>query len=78
MDIRVTPLGAGQDVGRSCLLLSIGLSLFFTSDIVPIYSGGKNVMLDCGMHMGYSDDRLGNIDIFSEICNVLQIISQNV
>jgi integrator complex subunit 11 len=42
MDIRVTPLGAGQDVGRSCLLLSIG---------------GKNVMLDCGMHMGYSDDR---------------------
>ena len=57
MDIRVTPLGAGQDVGRSCLLLSIGLSLFFTSDIVPIYSGGKNVMLDCGMHMGYSDDR---------------------
>ena len=24
MDIVVTPLGAGQDVGRSCLLLSIG------------------------------------------------------
>ena len=42
MDIRVTPLGAGQDVGRSCLLLSIG---------------GKNIMLDCGMHMGFSDDR---------------------
>jgi len=42
MDIKVTPLGAGQDVGRSCLLLSIG---------------GKNIMLDCGMHMGYSDDR---------------------
>ena len=42
MDIKVTPLGAGQDVGRSCLLLSIG---------------GKNVMLDCGMHMGYNDDR---------------------
>jgi len=42
MDIRVTPLGAGQDVGRSCLLLTIG---------------GKNIMLDCGMHMGYSDDR---------------------
>jgi len=38
----VTPLGAGQDVGRSCLLLSIG---------------GKNIMLDCGMHMGFSDDR---------------------
>ncbi|MGH0130605.1 UNVERIFIED_CONTAM: hypothetical protein FKN15_005496 [Acipenser sinensis] len=33
---------AGQDVGRSCILVSIG---------------GKNVMLDCGMHMGYNDDR---------------------
>ncbi|XP_041130541.1 integrator complex subunit 11 isoform X1 [Polyodon spathula] len=41
-DIQVTPLGAGQDVGRSCILVSIG---------------GKNVMLDCGMHMGYNDDR---------------------
>uniref|UniRef100_A0A669QV66 Integrator complex subunit 11 n=1 Tax=Phasianus colchicus TaxID=9054 RepID=A0A669QV66_PHACC len=33
---------AGQDVGRSCILVSIA---------------GKNVMLDCGMHMGYNDDR---------------------
>ncbi|RUS69585.1 hypothetical protein EGW08_022655 [Elysia chlorotica] len=41
-DIKITPLGAGQDVGRSCILLSIG---------------GKNIMLDCGMHMGYNDDR---------------------
>lgn len=40
-DIKVVPLGAGQDVGRSCILISIG---------------GKNVMLDCGMHMGYNDD----------------------
>nr|XP_014093297.1 integrator complex subunit 11 [Bactrocera oleae] len=40
--IKVTPLGAGQDVGRSCLLLSMG---------------GKNIMLDCGMHMGYNDER---------------------
>ncbi len=40
--ISVTPLGAGQDVGRSCLLVSIG---------------GKHIMLDCGMHMGYNDDR---------------------
>uniref|UniRef100_A0AC11D338 Integrator complex subunit 11 n=1 Tax=Ovis aries TaxID=9940 RepID=A0AC11D338_SHEEP len=40
-EIRVTPLGAGQDVGRSCILVSIA---------------GKNVMLDCGMHMGFSDD----------------------
>eukprot|EP00095_Tigriopus_kingsejongensis_P004736 maker-scaffold719_size106944-snap-gene-0.30 protein:Tk04736 transcript:maker-scaffold719_size106944-snap-gene-0.30-mRNA-1 annotation:"integrator complex subunit 11" len=41
-DITVTPLGAGQDVGRSCLLVRIG---------------GKHIMLDCGMHMGYNDDR---------------------
>ncbi|RKP04221.1 hypothetical protein CXG81DRAFT_29076 [Caulochytrium protostelioides] len=42
MTIRVVPLGAGQDVGRSCILLSLG---------------GKNIMLDCGMHMGYQDAR---------------------
>lgn len=41
-DIKITPLGAGQDVGRSCILLSMG---------------GKNIMLDCGMHMGFNDER---------------------
>ena len=41
-EIRVVPLGAGQDVGRSCVLVSIG---------------SKNVMFDCGMHMGYNDHR---------------------
>lgn len=41
-EIKVVPLGAGQDVGRSCILLTMG---------------GKNIMLDCGMHMGYNDDR---------------------
>ena len=40
--INIVPLGAGQDVGRSCILLMIG---------------GKNIMLDCGMHMGFNDDR---------------------
>jgi len=30
-----------SDVGRSCILLTIG---------------GKNIMMDCGMHMGYNDD----------------------
>ncbi|CAH1110376.1 unnamed protein product [Psylliodes chrysocephalus] len=50
-EIKVTPLGAGQDVGRSCLLLSIG---------------GKNIMLDCGMHMGYNDER--RFPDFSYIC----------
>ncbi|KAH3817259.1 hypothetical protein DPMN_118791, partial [Dreissena polymorpha] len=41
-EITITPLGAGQDVGRSCILVTIG---------------GKNLMLDCGMHMGFNDDR---------------------
>lgn len=41
-EIKVTPLGAGQDVGRSCILVTIG---------------GKNIMLDCGMHMGFNDER---------------------
>ncbi|VDP92028.1 unnamed protein product [Echinostoma caproni] len=47
--IRVIPLGAGQDVGRSCILVSIG---------------GKNVMLDCGMHMGYNDDVSFSVQLF--------------
>lgn len=40
--IKVTPLGAGQDVGRSCILVTLN---------------GKNVMFDCGMHMGFQDER---------------------
>lgn len=42
MGIQVTPLGAGQDVGRSCILVTLN---------------GKNVMFDCGMHMGFQDER---------------------
>ena len=34
--------GAGQDVGRSCVLVTMG---------------GKNIMFDCGMHMAYNDER---------------------
>lgn len=30
-----------EDVGRSCILVTLG---------------GKNIMLDCGMHMGYNDE----------------------
>lgn len=40
--IQVTPLGAGQDVGRSCILVTLN---------------GKNIMFDCGMHMGFQDER---------------------
>ncbi len=35
-------VGAGQDVGRSCIIVNIG---------------GKTIMFDCGMHMGYNDSR---------------------
>uniref|UniRef100_A0A8C4Z5F0 Integrator complex subunit 11 n=1 Tax=Gadus morhua TaxID=8049 RepID=A0A8C4Z5F0_GADMO len=38
----ITAEPAMIDVGRSCILVSIG---------------GKNIMLDCGMHMGFNDDR---------------------
>jgi hypothetical protein len=41
-DLYLNHLGAGQDVGRSCILVSLG---------------GKNIMFDCGMHMGYNDER---------------------
>jgi integrator complex subunit 11 len=40
--IRFLALGAGQDVGRSCVIVTLG---------------GRNVMFDCGMHMGYNDAR---------------------
>ena len=42
MPIRVLPLGAGHDVGRSCVLVTVG---------------GKTVMFDCGIHVGFSDRR---------------------
>ena len=42
VQIKVVPLGAGQDVGKSCILITIG---------------GKNIMLDCGMHPGFNDSR---------------------
>eukprot|EP00698_Gefionella_okellyi_P004441 TRINITY_DN14096_c0_g1_i1.p1 TRINITY_DN14096_c0_g1~~TRINITY_DN14096_c0_g1_i1.p1 ORF type:complete len:663 (-),score=146.87 TRINITY_DN14096_c0_g1_i1:24-2012(-) len=40
--MKVVPLGAGQDVGRSCVLVTLG---------------GRNIMFDCGAHMGFSDAR---------------------
>jgi glyoxylase-like metal-dependent hydrolase (beta-lactamase superfamily II) len=40
--LKLLVLGAGQDVGRSCML---------------VYFRGRTVMLDCGMHMGYNDHR---------------------
>lgn len=42
MAIECLVLGAGQEVGKSCVVVSIG---------------GKRIMFDCGMHMGYLDHR---------------------
>lgn len=36
--LQVLPLGAGQEVGRSCIIVKYG---------------GKTVMLDCGVHPGF-------------------------
>ncbi|KAG0364246.1 hypothetical protein BGZ54_007701 [Gamsiella multidivaricata] len=48
MTIQIVPLGAGQDVGRSCILVTIG---------------GKNIMLDCGMHMGFNGKVLQRVQV---------------
>ncbi|KAM3257368.1 hypothetical protein ACQJBY_049586 [Aegilops geniculata] len=40
MTIDCLVLGAGQEVGKSCVVVTIG---------------GKRVMFDCGMHMGHHD-----------------------
>ncbi|KAJ6793971.1 cleavage and polyadenylation specificity factor subunit 3-II [Iris pallida] len=52
MAIECLVLGAGQEVGKSCVVVSIG---------------GKRIMFDCGMHMGYCDDRrYPNFSLVSE------------
>lgn len=42
MSIEIIPLGAGREVGRSCVIVRMA---------------GKSIMFDCGMHMGYEDHR---------------------
>lgn len=42
MAIECVVLGAGQEVGKSCAVVTIN---------------GKRIMFDCGMHMGYLDHR---------------------
>ncbi|CAN0880467.1 Cleavage and polyadenylation specificity factor subunit 3-II [Linum grandiflorum] len=52
MSIDCLVLGAGQEVGKSCVLVSIN---------------GKRIMFDCGMHMGHDDDRrYPNFSLISE------------
>ncbi|XP_031278878.1 cleavage and polyadenylation specificity factor subunit 3-II [Pistacia vera] len=42
MAIECLVLGAGQEIGKSCAVVTIN---------------GKRIMFDCGMHMGYDDHR---------------------
>lgn len=42
IDFERTFIGAGQEVGKSCVVVTIN---------------DKKIMFDCGMHMGYSDNR---------------------
>jgi hypothetical protein len=48
--VSITPLGAGQEVGRSCIIVRYL---------------GKTVMLDCGIHPGYSG--LASLPFFDEV-----------
>ena len=49
MVVSVLCLGAGQDVGRSCVVVT------FSRPLSPRTK--YTIMFDCGMHMGYDDDR---------------------
>ncbi|KAJ6248653.1 integrator complex subunit 11 [Anaeramoeba flamelloides] len=62
MEIRITPLGAGQFVGKSCILIQLG---------------PKTIMLDCGGHMGLKgNDRFPDFQLIPEGVNIdLLIIS---
>ncbi|KAK9822187.1 hypothetical protein WJX81_008406 [Elliptochloris bilobata] len=48
--VEIIPLGAGQEVGRSCIILKYM---------------GKTVMLDCGIHPGFSG--MNSLPFFDEI-----------
>lgn len=43
MNVSIIPLGAGQEVGRSCIFVDFG--------------GQARVLFDCGIHMGFNDKR---------------------
>ena len=42
MTFKLFPLGAGQEVGRSCVIANLN---------------GFKIMFDCGVHMVYNDSR---------------------
>lgn len=51
--LSIRPLGAGQEVGRSCIMLEFK---------------GKKIMLDCGIHPGLSEDKFQRT-LFHDSCN---------
>jgi len=56
--IHVTPLGAGRDVGRSCIVVRFTPpppAPSSSSSRRPPSDAGVCVMLDCGLHMGRED-----------------------
>lgn len=65
MSIEIIPLGAGKEVGRSCILVKMA---------------GRTVMFDCGVHMGYDDERrypyfsyLGNTTDYTPLIDVVLV-----
>ena len=62
MSVEVIPLGGGQDVGRSCILVRFitrSINSSSSSDIDCHDDAADEfftVMFDCGVHMGTSDD----------------------
>jgi cleavage and polyadenylation specificity factor subunit 3 len=60
--LSIRPLGAGQEVGRSCIMLEFK---------------GKKIMLDCGIHPGLSGmDALPFVDLIEPDEIDLLFISQ--
>ena len=55
-NIRVVALGSGQEVGRSCILLSLN---------------EYNILLDCGMHPGFNtlSEKFPQFDRLYELTN---------
>ena len=51
--LKVTPLGSGQEVGRSCHLLEFG------------NNGEITMLLDCGIHPGY--EGLNGLPYFDQV-----------
>lgn len=76
----IRPLGAGQEVGRSCIMLEFkGKQKYFFVVIAKIYYSvvERKIMLDCGIHPGLSGmDALPFVDLIEADEIDLLFISQ--